>query len=620
MIIKLSVTLFALVIVVFAMGQEIDLKEPVKYVGTDHTSNSDYINGYHDGQMRPAVGVQNYQIFRANRSYPEKSDGLGWTYNHAPNLAYWNNRFYCHYLANPTGEHIAPGATLITSSADGKNWDKPQLIFPIYYTTDSNANINFMYMHQRMGFYVAPNGRLLTMGFYGAHYGVGAGRVVREIYENGEFGPIYFIRINDNWEKELRYPFFTESADSGFVAACNAFLNDKVKRMQWWEEHRLAEDRKDFFRVPPIDGKERPGQAFCFYTLPDSTIVGFFKSRWVTTSNDNGNTWTAPVQCNTLTYGGAKIWGQRLDNGQYALVYNPTNSMARHPLSIATSNDGLHFNNLLNVHTEVPVKRFWGMEKRPGPQYMRGIVEGNGNPPGDDMWVVYSVSKEDMWIARIPVPVQGEVTQPVNDNFNEMIPGGVVANWNIYSPRWCPVEVSKSPSHPENVLCLKDADPYDYAKAVRVFARKAENTIHFQLFTESNPELLAIELLAANGARCIQLQLDSNGQLLAKNGENRLTELYEFKAGQWVSIDVWFNAENEKYQVSINGKTLAKDFQFAAEGSPERIEFRTGEYRLTDDVQKFKSGDKYKPGWDEPGADERVPEAVFYLKEFYTER
>ena len=49
---------------------------------------------------------------------------------------------------------------------------------------------------------------------------------------------------------------------------------------------------------------------------------------------------------------------------------------------------------------------------------------------------------------------------------------------------------------------------------------------------------------------------------------------------------------------------------------PERIIFRTGEYRLTDDVQEYKSGDDYKPGWDEPGADEPIDEAVFYIRNF----
>lgn len=599
-------------------AQKINLNEPVKYIGNDGTSNSDYKTGYHDGQVKPAIGVQNYQIMRANRSYPYLSDGLGWTYNHAPNMAYWNNTFYCQYLSNPFGEHVVPGLTLLTSSADGKNWSLPKVVFPIYFTADSTAKIENHYMHQRQGFYVAPDGRMLIMGFYGGPYGEGIGRVVREMYKNNEFGPIYFIKMNKKWKGEVKYPMYDKSPDKGFVDACDAFLADKVRRMQWCEENRHADDVDDFFRVPLLKSGDKrvPGQAFCFYTLPDETIIGMFKKRWVTVSSDGGNSWSEPARCKTLTYGGAKVWGQRLDNGRYALVYNPTDGNAREPLSITTSNDGINFDNLLNIHGEVPTKRFWGMEKRPGPQYVRGIVEGNGNPPGDDLWVVYSVNKEDIWISRIPVPVKGEVNEPVNDNFDKMEIGGVVKDWNIYSPQWCPVEVTKSPDNSGNALMLKDFAPYDYAKAVRVFQKNGKNTIRFQLYVTANPETLGIEVVTAKGTRCIQTELDTKANILAKNGTDALTNISDLKKGEWVPIEISFNSEKGLFSVKQEGKVIAKNFSFAEPGEPERIIFRTGKYRLTDDVQKFKSGGKHIPGWDEPGCDEKITPALYYLKDF----
>jgi hypothetical protein len=290
--------------------------------------------------------------------------------------------------------------------------------------------------------------------------------------------------------------------------------------------------------------------------------------------------------------------------------------MARHPLSIATSDDGIHFNNLLNVHIEVPPKRFWGAEKRPGPQYVRGIIEGNGNPPGEDLWVVYSVNKEDMWISRIPVPVKGEVNGPVNDDFDQMEIGGVVKDWNIYSPRWCPVEIRKSPKGTEKVLMIKDFDPYDYAKAVRVFQPSEKITIKFNLFIESNPAILAMEVVSANGARCIQTELDAKGNLLVKNGSDSLSKISSLESGMWILVEFNIHAKKKRYAIKVNGETVGEKIKFAAEDTPERIIFRTGKYRLTDDVQKWKSGDKFVPGWDEPGADETAPEAVYYIKDF----
>jgi len=102
---------------VFVNGQNPEDDLIIKYIGQDKTANS----SYHDGQMRPAIGTQNYQILRANRTNPEMAEGTGWTYNHAPMLAYWNGHFICEYLSNPMGEHVPPGVTLVVKSKDGIN-------------------------------------------------------------------------------------------------------------------------------------------------------------------------------------------------------------------------------------------------------------------------------------------------------------------------------------------------------------------------------------------------------------------------------------------------------------------------------------------------------------------
>jgi len=619
----LGLILFVLMYAAILQAVERQEKEPVRYIGKVNTSKSSYKDGYHDGQMQVAIGVQNYQIMRANRTHPEWSDGLGCTYSHAPMLAYFNGQFYCQYLTNPTGEHIPPGVTMLSRSADGKNWTRPQVLFPIYFTANEDATIVFKFMHQRMGFYVAPNGRFLTMAYYGANDGYGVGRVVREIYKDNSFGPIYFIRVNDNWEGKVKYPLYKTSPDKGFVETCNAFLSDKVRRMQWWEEDYLAKDGEEFYRIPwRMDRKRKePGKAFCFYTRPDGAVVGFFKDRLVTVTKDQGQTWSQLVRCNTLTYSGAKIWAQKLDNGQYALVYNPTATAARHPLCVATGDDGVLFDNLVNVHSEVPVKKYWGREKRPGPQYVRGIIEGNGNPPGDDLWVVYSVSKEDIWISRIPVPVRWEVDNPIRDDFSGMETGGVIKDWNIYAPKWCPVEIVDFPGVTEKSMMLKDTDSYDYAKAVRVFHTADQQTLSFNLYVKASSELLDIEVVGAKGERLVQTRIDTERKLLVKNGTNDYSSAGLLESGKWYAFEIQLDAPKRQFSINLDGKEIIENASFSYDtGVPERIIFRTGQYRLTDDVQEYKSGDDFKPGWDEPGADEPVREAVYFIKDFRAEQ
>jgi hypothetical protein len=267
----------------------------VRYIGSE-TANVDY----HDGQLRPAIGVHSFQVLRANRAHPEQAEDWGWTYNHAPMLAYWNGRFYLEYLSNPVSEHAPPGQTFLTTSVDGIHWDKPVVVFPIYRVPDGiykgppefplPPNSDAV-MHQRMGFYAAPDGRLLALGFYGIsptpfvfpNDGRGIGRVVREIYRDGAFGPIYFIRYNRHagWnESNTHHPFYKESLDPGYVAACDALLANKLATLQWWEEDQ-SED--GFYAVAG-------GSALSYYHLADGRVVGLWKNSKAAISADEGKT------------------------------------------------------------------------------------------------------------------------------------------------------------------------------------------------------------------------------------------------------------------------------------------------------------------------------------------
>src|SRR5690349_20446689 len=106
-LVVLSLTLTARL---FAVVGEAD--EPVRVLndGIDLT--------VHDGRLRPAIGVESIQVFRANRTRPDLSDGFGWTYNHAPMLAFWNGKFHLEYLSTPFGEHVPPGQTMIVRSEE----------------------------------------------------------------------------------------------------------------------------------------------------------------------------------------------------------------------------------------------------------------------------------------------------------------------------------------------------------------------------------------------------------------------------------------------------------------------------------------------------------------------
>ena len=586
--------------------------EPVRYVGGEVANPN-----FHDGALRFAVGVENIQTLRANRSHPEKADGFGWTYNHASNLAYWHGRFFQQYLSGVADEHIAPVQTLLITSPDGRKWGKPEVVFPPYQAPASvtipKGSTGYM-MHQRMGFYVAPDGRLLVLGFYGHTEDPfkegGIGRVVREVYKDGSYGPIYFIRYTSHadWnEKNTSYPFYKKSTDKGFVSACDALLGDKLKTLQWWDEDRGLDQ---FYSIRDTTNGDHM-QALSYFHRKDGQIVGLWKFSHVTLSADEGKTWSRPVVAPSLIMAGGKNWGQRTADGRYAMSYNPIATQEhRYPLIVTTSDDGILFDNMLLVHAEVPPRRFFGRWKDFGPCYVRGITEGEGVPPGNDMWLTYTVNKEDVWISRVPVPVKYKVLGPVHDHFDQMKTDSPVTEWNIYAPRWAPVKVASFPSEKNKSLELSDSDPYDYARAIRVFQEGTQADISFRVMAKQTTGNFEIDVTDRYGNRPVRISLDSTGHINAGNGSAQ-KRLGRYNAGKWHQFEIKVNAPlNGTFDLFIDSKKVLENAPLSvAVKSVERISFRTGAYRNKPD-RTTPNEDPHPPL---PGADEPVAEMRYYV-------
>ena len=534
-----------------------------------YTGNTLVNVDYHHGQLAPAVGVHNVQVFRANREHPEMAEDFGWTYNHQPMLAYWNNQFYLEYLSDPVGEHIPPGQTLLLTSKDGYNWTKPKVIFPQYKLPDGTtkegrtevAKNTYAVNHQRMGFYVSKKKRLLALAFYGIvlgehddpNDGNGIGRAIREIYADDSWGPVYFLRYNHNWNaKNTSFPFYTSSKDKGFVEACDEILANPLMTQQWVEEA----DRND-----PLIPLKKELKAFSFYHLPDGRVVGLWKNALTSISKDEGKTWAYnPLRAPQFVNSNAKIWGQKTSDGKFATVYNP--SEFRWPLAISVSDNGLDYHNLLLVNGEITSLRYGGAYKSYGPQYVRGIIEGNGTPPGGNLWVTYSMNKEDIWVAEIPVPVTDKVSQHANEMFNQMQDGQELKQWNFNSGLWTPVGIEKMPDGTK-ALSLKDWDLFDYAKAERVVPAGKRIVAEFTVIPQQNDQgNLQIEFQNAKGSAGVRLMLDSTGNFLAKAGYRNRT-LMKYTAKEPLSVRIELNANTRFYSITVNGKTLSPGLFFA---------------------------------------------------------
>lgn len=616
------------------------MKEPVVYTGGLQPDSSLY-----DGGLPHAMGVHSFQALRANRTHPpELKSNKGWTYNHQPYLAYWNSKFYLQYLSGEYSEHTPPTRVMMMTSVNGKDWTRPETVFPIYDLPEINTPEGHLaagtkaVMHQRMGFYHAPNGKLLTLGFYSytitprfsPNAGQGLGRVVREVKPGGGYGPVYFIRYNRHNgfnEANTNFPFYKTSKDAGFLAACDSLLNDKLITLQWWEEDRAKDG---FYSIDPSAAKGADsfsqtvttsagaGKAFSFYHRPDGVVVGMWKNQWSALSADEGNTWTELTRNASFRSVGAKTWGQRLDNGLYAIIRDQTaGHKNRYPMVIMAGEDGHSFDRMYSLRDDNPLTRYQGLHKGIGPQYFRGIVEGNGNPPGDELWVVYSVNKEDIWITSVDVPVRGEETENVEEDFTAIKSIQDLKRWNLYVPQLAPVTIGSEGAGGNKYLQLKDEDPYDYAKVERLFppSKKVEISFRINMAQTTPGHALEIEIQDGKSNRPLRLRIDSEWMMFDQLDVE--PNPVRIERNKWMKVALLIDAEKNSYDVFYNNKLTRENIPLAAKVSGvERIVFRTGPYRGYTDAQTAIMGPPGTSGTtveDLPGADEKAPEAIYWL-------
>jgi len=597
----------------------------IRYTGTEQPNLV-----FHDGGLRPAVGTWNVQVTRANRTHPEFADGVGNTYNHAPNITYWNGRFYLAYLSNPVSEHTGAGQTFLCESATALEWTKPRVLFPPYpldLSIDNGPHADLFEegdcacMHQRMNFFISSEGRLLAVGFYGLApevwtmpcVGNGIGRVVREIYADGTLGDIcfclYSTRCGYNRETCI-YPYYQDSPDKGFVAAVDEMLNDRLTTLQWWEENRDCPD-------PDIFAIRGAGEAFNYYQLPDGRLVGLWKKSKVSISEDGGKSWAEVKVSPSLVMSGGKVWGERTSDGRYALCYNPnTDSCHRWPVAIVTGEDGIEFKDMLCVHGEVPPQRFWGFWRDCGPSYIRGLEAGAVSCDGA-MYITYSVNKEDIWVSRIPVPVTGRVTGHVKDDFSSLTPGAFADNWNVYSGVWSRVNLVsyRDADKPAvTALRLRSKDPYDYASAARVFPESERVIIKARLIArQSHYGRLEIDLTDVRGVCVFRVILDSERTVKLKHG-NAVT-LAGVNEGDML-MEWMVNCVERTVVFTVNGKSHGPWKFFNSAATVERMVFRTGRKHTT----SLEYDPEYAEPHDLPGADEPLKqEGRYYIMSFETE-
>jgi hypothetical protein len=363
-------------------------------------------------------------------------------------------------------------------------------------------------------------------------------------------------------------------------------------------------------------------KALSFFERADGVTVGVFKSGLAALSPDDGQTWTRGRHF--FPEAAAKIWGQQTEDERFALVYDHSATKRnRFPLVAVSGDDGYAFDNILNIHAEVALMRFRGVNKALGPQYIRGIAPGNGDAPGEHMWLTYSGNKEDLWVARTRIPLSGSVDEHLNETFENYQEISDMELWNLYLPQWAPTSLVSDPLDVDKqVLQIIDEEPYDYAKVERVIPSSKRVRISFRVMQKQyGLNGLEFEAQTARGVRPMRLWWSPSQIGFDRAGTE--VERTSIELGRWHRIEMELDCEEESYSVSIDGQVIHADLDL--EENPESIEklvFRTGPWRM--DVRHFIM-DKGEPGapgvWDGdyPAADTKVNASIYLIDDLKTE-
>jgi len=536
---------------------------PLQYLGPDLPDK-----GASDGRLMYSPGVQNIQVARANRKHPPAfpagtENEKGWTYQHHVGIGEWKGKLYGIWDMTHVGEDNPPVRVVYATSDDGFNWTGPKDLYPF----NKAYNSRFYFFH-------SSNGRMLVFasGWYPTDNVAEDRKVrlyVREITADHKLGKIYTL-IKPAADHP---PAYTESKDAGFLQACREALNNKPL-LEQADYGILLGDRKIKWhegknwpggKIPSIGGDLWIfGKAMCFYHRKDGVLVANCKMGWVTQSRDEGETWSFPTIPRGIKGGGGKTWAQGTPDGRYAMIYIPQGDH-RYPMAITTSDDGITFKDMRVIHGEVPPQRYEGRAKPLGPQYLRGLSEWGSDgsrQEKDCIWTFYSLSKEDIWVSRIPVPIVAE-GKHANDNFDNIATGPRVPEWNTYSPIWAPVSIAAKGSN--HYLQLEDREPADYARAIRTFPVSKTVNVSFRVTAaQTDRGRLEVELLGELAARPVRIIVND----------------HVTKAGEWLNFKVQADCAAGKYSVAVNGRQVVKDAAFAESSSMVyALSFRTGEYR-----------------------------------------
>lgn len=356
--------------------------------------------------------VRTTQLLRAT---PETG-----TFSHHGYLAYHKGVLFASWDSHARDENSSGQHGMFRFTADdGRTWSDPRRLFPPLAEnvpwSEANRSNPFQTsqgFHEVDGqLYAVTNvDRALKDKVYRFNEvsRVRVGLLARAVHGDGTLGKIFWLSETAP-DPEPGFPSYPAGGRS-LVARINAHFKKPAHLPQLVFGPRAHPDSDDEHRMtePTQPWRLKSGVWVRLYRdaggihATNRSQIEESKSRrnYAAFSFDGGKTWTLPTRT-SFPDSCARSNAGRLPDGQVYVINNTLPISPRRGgrslLAISLARDGLTFDRSAVIRFVAPAKRHDGKAKSIGYQYPHSVVVG------EHLWVIYSVNKEDIEVARIPL-------------------------------------------------------------------------------------------------------------------------------------------------------------------------------------------------------------------------
>ncbi len=342
------------------------------------------------------------------------------TFSHHGFLAYYKEVLFASWDSQARDENTSGQQGMFRYSTDeGKTWSDPRPLFPpladnvpaskTLRPNPFQTSQGFVNIDDRL-YAVTCVDKELTEKVYRFNEvsRVRIGFRAREVRANGTLGEIFWLSDTAP-SPEPGYPAFP-AGEQSLVGKLQAHFKEPANLPQLLFGQRIYPDSGDghCMNEPCTPWRLDNGTWVRLYRdegsieAKDRDEVENSKSRrnYAAFSFDGGKAWTTPTRTN-FPDSCARSNSGRLPDGQFYVINNilpmTPRKGGRSMLAISLSRDGLNFDRMTVLRFVTPPQRHEGKAKSIGYQYPHSIVVK------DHLWVIYSVNKEDMEVARVPL-------------------------------------------------------------------------------------------------------------------------------------------------------------------------------------------------------------------------